>query len=84
MADPGFPIGGVPAHWGGANLQCIHFLAKMYAKSKEIDPVGGARAGGAPLDPPMTGNFVCYDNTNNRIIKLCNEFVCLFMLFGAV
>ena len=25
----------------------------MYAKTKEIDPVWGARAGGAPLDSPM-------------------------------
>ena len=34
---------------------CAHFLAKTYAKTKEIDPVGG---GGrvpvaSPLDPPM-------------------------------
>ena len=38
-----FPLGG-----GGANLRRIHFSMKMYAKTKEIDPVGGARAGGAP------------------------------------
>ena len=46
MADPGFPVGG----GGGADLRRIHFSAKMYAKMKEIDPVGGegARAGGAP------------------------------------
>ena len=48
MADPGFPVGGAPTHWGGTNLRCVHFLAKMYAKMKEIDPVGGGRAGGAP------------------------------------
>ena len=36
VADPGFPVGG-----GGTNLRCIHFLAKMYVKMKEIDPVGG-------------------------------------------
>ena len=41
VADPGFPIGGAPTHWGGANLQQVHFLAKMYAKMKEIGPVGG-------------------------------------------
>ena len=39
VADPGFPV-------GGANLRRLHFLAKMYVKTKEIDPVGGARAGG--------------------------------------
>ena len=43
-----FPLGG-----GGANLRRVHFSTKTYAKTKEIDPVGGARAGGAPLDPPM-------------------------------
>ena len=42
VADPGFPIGGVPTRWGGADLQRVHFLAKMYVKTKEIDPVGGA------------------------------------------
>ena len=45
VADPGFPVGGAPTHWGGANLRRIHFLAKTYVKTKEIDPVGG---GGAP------------------------------------
>ena len=48
-----FPLGGAPTHWGGANLQRIHFSAKMYAKTKEMDPVGGAHAGSAPVDPPM-------------------------------
>ena len=39
---------------GGANLRCIHFLAKTYAKMKEMDPVGGrAPAAPPPLDPPM-------------------------------
>ena len=37
---------------GDTNLQNRHFSVKMYAKMKELDPVGG-RAGGAPLDPPM-------------------------------
>ena len=50
MADPGFPIGG----GGGADLQRIHFLAKMYAKMKEMDPVGGA--GHAPAVPPLPGS----------------------------
>ena len=36
-----FPLGGGTDPLGGANLRCIHFLVKMYAKMKEIDPVGG-------------------------------------------
>ena len=48
-----FPLGGGGADQlggGGANLRCIHFLAKMYVKMKEIDPVGGGgvRTGSAP------------------------------------
>ena len=42
-----FPLGGADP-LGGANLRGVHFSAKTYAKTKEIDPVGGARAGGAP------------------------------------
>ena len=50
--------GGAPTHWGGTNLQRIYFSVKMYAKTKEIDPVGGGGGGGGgrqrrPLDPPM-------------------------------
>ena len=42
------------SRWGGANLRHVHFLVKTYVKTKEMDPVGGACAGGAPdLDPPM-------------------------------
>ena len=63
MADPGFPVGG---GGGGANLRRIHFSAKMYAKTKEIDPVGGGRP---PLDPPMTGNtFPIYTTKNSTTL----------------
>ena len=44
VADPGFPVGGCLAVGGGADLRHGHFLAKMYAKTKERK----ARAGGAP------------------------------------
>ena len=35
---------------GGADLRRIHFSAKTYAKTKEMDPVGGggAHAGSTP------------------------------------
>ena len=35
---------GAPTGWGGTNLQRVHFLAKMYVKTKEMDPVGGGGA----------------------------------------
>ena len=50
MADPGFPVGG----GGGANLRRGHFLGKMYAKMKELDPVGGGGARAAA--PPRSAN----------------------------
>ena len=40
-----FPLG------GGADLRRIHFLAKTYVKTKEMDPVGGA-----PAAPPGSAN----------------------------
>ena len=38
--------------WGGFGLQRGHFSVKMYAKTKELGPVGG-RVPTRPLDPPM-------------------------------
>ena len=37
---------------GGVDLQHGHFLVKMYAKMKELGPMG-AYTGHTPLDPPM-------------------------------
>ena len=52
--DPGFSVGGggVDPFLGGFGLQCGHFSVKMYAKMKELGPVGG-RVPARPLDPPM-------------------------------
>ena len=53
MADPGFPVGGVDP-LGGMDPRRRHFLAKMYVKMKELDPVGGGDVRPErPLDPPM-------------------------------
>ena len=38
-----FCRGGVDPFWGGFGLQCGHFSVKMYAKTKELGPVGGVR-----------------------------------------
>ena len=54
VADPGFPVGGggggggggAPTRWGAPTSDAYTFLLK-HVKMKEIDPVGGARAGGA-------------------------------------
>ena len=35
--------GGVDPFWGGFGLQRGHFSVKMYAKTKELGPVGGVR-----------------------------------------
>ena len=58
VADPGFPVGGV-------DLQHGRFSAKMYAKTKELGPVGGR----APGTPPRSANAleprVCIPADNN-------------------
>ena len=46
--------GRVDSFWGGFGLQRGHFSVKMYAKMKELGPVGGACAGMPPIDLPMT------------------------------
>ena len=53
-----FPLVGALSHWGGTNLQHRCFSAKMYVKTKELDPVG-ERAGSNPLDPPMVSTKMC-------------------------
>ena len=64
--DPGFSVGGAWTHFGGGGgfgLQHGHFSVKMYAKMKELGPIGGACAGTRPPDPPMGSNsfkpFIC-------------------------
>ena len=48
VADPGFPVGGVDPLEGAVDLRCGCFLAKMYAKMKELGPVGGHVPGTPP------------------------------------
>ena len=45
--------GGTDPLGGSTDLWHVHFLAKMYAKTKKWILMGGACAGGTPLDPPM-------------------------------
>ena len=55
MADPGFPIGGACTHWGvGVDLRRRHFSVKMYAKMKELGPIGGGVCPATPL--PRSAN----------------------------
>ena len=54
VVGPGFPMGGHQPAGGGVDLRRVHFLAKMYVKMKEIDPVGGARRRRPP--PPGSAN----------------------------
>ena len=51
MVDPGFPIGGHGPITGGRGPPTQILSPKMYAKMKELGPVGGACAGHAP--PPI-------------------------------
>ena len=55
VADPGFPVGGgVHPLGGGVDLRRGCFSVKMYAKTKELGPMGGGvRLAHPSLDPPM-------------------------------
>ena len=56
MADPGFPVGGgrAPVR-GGVDLRRGHSLVKMYAKTKELGPMGG---GVRRARPPRSANAI--------------------------
>ena len=64
MADPGFPIGGVPTHWGGATSDA-YFLAKTYVKMKEMDPVGGHMPAAPPGPATVFVMFSMYNMQYN-------------------
>ena len=53
---------------GGVDLWHGHFLVKMYAKMKELGPIGGVHPA-HPLDPPMLlGNtFLCIGSFQHTI-----------------
>ena len=55
VADPGFPVGGgVDLVRGAVDPRGSYVSKILHVKMKESGPVGGgARAGRAPLDPPM-------------------------------
>ena len=57
VADPGFPVGGRGPVRGGMDLRHRHFSVKLYAKMKELGPVGG-RAPGTP--PSRSANALEY------------------------
>ena len=45
--------GGVDLVGGGVDSQGGYVSKILYVKMKELGPLGGARAGRVPLDPPM-------------------------------
>ena len=70
VADPGFSLGA--SRWGGTNFLHGRFLAKKYAKTKELDPVGGS----APAAPSTLGfaNGLVY---LNFVLKMLISSVCV-------
>ena len=53
VADPGFPVGGRGPRRGAMDPRGSYISKILHVKMKESGPIGGARAGRAPLDPPM-------------------------------
>ena len=72
---------GAPSCWGGTNLRRGYFSAKMYAKMKELDPVGGGSRQWRPLDLPMVGiklhNFWFNNSTAAKLINLNEDALVL-------
>ena len=63
-------MGGCQPIGEDADLRRIHFLAKMYAKMKEMDPVGGVyRAGGNP-PPHGSANALMLNPLTELFIRL--------------
>ena len=54
---------GAPSHGGGTDLRHIHFLAKTYVKTKELDPVGGGRR----RRPPGSANALGKVQLNTKL-----------------
>ena len=63
VANPAFPVGDAKPV-GGVNVQHGHFLAKMYAKTKELGPVRGEGA--------LSGSLSCQYSTFANTPKLIN------------
>ena len=63
---------------GGMDLQHGHLSVKMYAKMKELGPIGGRVLGTPPLDPPMLSqqevNAICNEDiTYDGIVEHSND-----------
>ena len=65
---------------GGANLQRGRFLVEMYAKTKELGPVGGeAGGGGVPLGPATAGvKFPTYIHDYEHVHNILHFIILLF------
>ena len=61
VADPGFPVGGAPTHWGVPTSDAYTFRQKRMRKRKKWILLGGRRR--RPLDPAMslTSIFFMHD-----------------------
>ena len=74
-----FPLGGAEPLGGGADLQHGCFLVKTYAKTKELDPVGGGHAPAAPPPPePLMHWFNLLECIQNPMMDLLMNFCLLY------
>ena len=80
VADPGFPIGGggAPSHWGALTSDMGTFQQKTYAKTKELDPVGGrapAAAPGSANDLITNGRWEILDRLLGKLYMVAMEII---------
>ena len=53
VADPGFPIEEAWTRYGSVDLRHGYFSIKVYAKTKELGPIGGVCRISLYVDPPL-------------------------------
>ena len=83
MADRGFPVGGCApvGGGGGVDLRCGNFSVKMYAKTKELGPIGGGVCPACP--PPRSANGISIVVSDRiRFLSMVHKIPNINNLFG--
>ena len=75
MADPGFPIGGVPTRWGGRQPLTRTLFSENVCKNERNGSCGGG--GGAPAAPPPGSANAVAMLPHTAVVFRMQSFNCL-------
>ena len=70
-----FPLG-APTHWGEADLRHVCFLAKTFAKMKELYPVGGGGGCRRSTNGNISDRKHDYSVMSTIVSAICNCCIC--------